>query len=355
MPPRREGSTAVGAALLVLGACIAVPSTARAEAETILVVALVRPPATCEALDAEELAGAVRVYLSEVGAGVREVDEPFPRAPFEEVRGRAIDLARREGVALVAWGECGSGQVVFLHILDARGAAALVRTVDVGPEPPSTLSRTMAAILRGVVETGLLDRAARAESEPAEPAGGPAGDRPPDRVEPDRGRPALSAALGYVLRLGQAPGPNHHALAARLWLMLLDRLVLAAGGRYAFPEETGGQPGGSAARSGAVLGLGVGHRLGRALLAGVASLDVEWLWGEARAGDGRPLPFDAMSFGLTLEAVTSVRLVLGLELWASASLTVRPERVVFTVGGVEVASSGHVEGGLEIGLGWRFL
>jgi hypothetical protein len=87
----------------------------------------------------------------------------------------------------------------------------------------------------------------------------------------------------------------------------------------------------------------------------VALLDLEGLWGQAGAGDGTSRDFDHLGAGVSIEAVVAATLWRGLELRFTAGVTVRPKEVVFLMHGDEVAASGHVEGGLEIGLGWNFL
>jgi len=346
--------------VVLLSAVVLAPAAVAAQDALPLRVALIAPAGDCSALDAEELEATLRAYLADVSAEVVSTSAVLERAPFDEVRGQALVVAEEQGAGMVVWCQGGRQGELLLHVLDVRGDTALVRTVDLGHEADDSVPRTMAAVVRTVVDSGMLDRAAHAEEE-SPPAPAPTVEAAPEDAPGSPRRPAgatelhLGAGVSYVLRLREEPGPAHHAVGARVWLHAVDWLLVAAGGRFAPPVDAPAQEGGAILRAAAVAGVGVGHHVGPVLLGAMVLLDLEWLWGEAEVGDGSVRDFSHLGVGVSVDLVVAATLWQGLELRLTAGATVRPDEVVFLMHGEEVAGSGHLEGGIEIGLGWQFL
>jgi hypothetical protein len=251
------------------------------------------------------------------------------------------------------WHERGGEGAILLYVLNVEGETVLVRTIPIGRQPPATLRRTMAAALRGVVEAGLPERTSSAE-EASAPTSSP--DHTVPSVPRERSRSA-SLGLGalYGLRVGQDPGPAHHALGLALWATFIDWIIVEVRGRLGLPADLDAAHGGRAWHAAAQAGLGVGHDIRMLSVGGLVGVDLEWLWGTAETGRANDIRnFDHLSVGIFVRAFLQIRLWRGIVLLSSVETAIRPQRRVYLMHGAEVVSSGHAEIGISAGLGWRF-
>ena len=303
-------------------------------------------------------------YLQGLDAVVRSVDAEVPTVPFEQLQAQMTRLAEDQGSTVVVWCQPGAGSTVLVHVLDVRGETALVRTLELGDEPPLLLHRTVAAVVRTVVESGMLERAAQAEREGGTEGGTEAVAEPTPTAEveteavaeptPTGPSVGLALAAGYSLRIGQQPTPVEHGLSVRLWLSVVNWLALSIGGRFGVPADLEAGVEGSVWRAALTAGVGLGRRLGPVAFGVLAGVDLEWLRGAADAGVPEQ-ELRALELGGSLDAFLFVSLWRGLDLTVSAGVKLSPKRRVFLYQDAPVAATNHGEGTVELGLRWRFM
>jgi hypothetical protein len=131
---------------------------------------------------------------------------------------------------------------------------------------------------------------------------------------------------------------------------------MSLSGRIGVPNATENPAGGVAWRAGLAAAAGLEHPIGVLGVGAYVGLDLEWLQGHVELDDNRGIvDFGGLGLGILLRVALRVRIWRGLELLAAVEATARPRRTLYVVRGEPAASSGYVEVGLELGLGWKFL
>lgn len=320
---------------------------------------LVGPMERCGTLETTELLTTLATYLEGVNSEVRSVEADVEDVAFARVQSQMIDLAADVGATVVVWCQRGTQDTALVHVLDVRGETALVRTLELGDQPPVVLHRTVSAVIRTVVESGMLEQASRAERSPppttsTDIEAAPSGSEPDEGATEEASPIGVALSLGYMLRIGQQPDPVVHAVGMRLWLSAVEWLVLAVGGRFAIPTSLQAGVDGRAMRAALTAAVGFGRPIGVVTFGALLGADLEWLWGAAGADRGLR-EFDALEVGGTVEAFLVVALWRGLELTVSVGVKLCPNRRVFLYSNTPIASTDHVEGDAELGLRWNFL
>lgn len=301
--------------------------------------------------EAEALVRVVRSYLADVALETEAVEAEIPDAPFEVVRDAVRAVAAARAASFAVWSRATQAGAVILSVMHLQGDTVLVRTIDLEDEPQATLRRTVAAVVRSVVDTGFLQVAARAELEP-----------PPPRAAPPAAPPAagptrawqLGVEGAYGFRWVAAPGPLHQTASLAVRARALGWLGLRLAGRLGIAAEPGTQGGGSVWRGALAVALGLDRVVGALSVGVLAGADLEWIRGDVVLGEGRgQRALEGFSPGVATRVFVTVRLWRGLVLGAAVEAAVRPQRTLFLVRGEPAASSGYVEVGLEIALGWE--
>lgn len=341
-------------AMLVL-CLLSLPVSAAAEMRGRLVVIV--EPGEGEVQVGQELSQVIGSYVSDFDLVPVTVEHSLPEGTFEEVREVVRAVASAQEADFVVWTRPTREGAVILSVMHILGDTALVRTINLADEPPSTLRRTVAAVVRSVVDTGFLEAASRAEESSPETETGTGTGTEPD-PEPERSASTWRFGIDvvYGFRWVSSPGPAYQSVALSLWAGAFDWLGLLLSGRFGPGANPENILGGSARRAGCSMAIGLEHPLGILSLGALVGVDLEWLWGQVELGGDRgQQEFDSLGFGALLRVSLRVRLWRGLELISAVETIVRPERTMFTVQGEPAASSGYVEIGIEIGLGWQIL
>ena len=337
---------------LLVAPALAAAEGAGAPERLVVIVA----PGTAEGEAAgEALVRVVRSYLSDVALDAEAVEAEIPDAPFEVVREAVRAVAAARGASFAVWSHATDTGEVVLWVMHLRGDTVLVRTIDLEHEPPVTLRRTVAAVVRSVVDTGFLEVAARAEQDPA-PTRAPAASAPRSRERPagPSRRWQLGLEGGYGFRWVASPGPMHQTASLAFRARALSWLGLRVAGRVGLVADPQNQRGGEVWRGALVVALGIDRPLGALAIGALAGADLEWIRGDVELGESRGArAFEGFGAGAMARVFLAVRVWRGLVLSAAVETTVRPQRTLYLVRGEPAASSGYVEVGLEIGLGWE--
>lgn len=337
-------SSTIQVSCAILALVSAVTTTAAAEPARVRGRMVVLTSPTDQVVGGESLARTIESYLVDLAIVVEVLEHPSPGAPLEDVRQEVVALAREHEADFAVWSRpVGEGELV-LYVAHVQGEAALVRRINLEDEPDSTLRRTVATVVRTVVETRLLETLAGAE---------PVGDSPPAESR----RWELGVEAGYGLRWLLAPGPTHQMVTAAVDLGLLDWIGVRLSGRLGLPVSPAAAPeGGESWRAAVVAAAGLDRTVGIVSAGALVGLDLEWVWGQvALEGDRGEATFSRLVPGVSLRGFIRVRLYRGLVITGGLEAVVRPSRRVYMLQGVPVVSSGYLDVAVEVGVGWRFL
>jgi hypothetical protein len=313
-----------------------------------------------EELADAELASTVSLYLEDLSVEVIRPDIQLPSTDSGEVVDTVITEALARGASLAIWRAPGTGSAGQLMILEIRGDQHQIRRIDLEEQPAATLRRTIAAMVRALVESheiaSPLSETPATEPPPSEVAPSVTEPPPVERPHPAPARFHVGATAAYGFRLPREPGPMHHSLGVSAWTRALDWLGLVIAGRLGLPAEVASSPGGEAWHGALTIGAGVDRQIRSLALGGLVGIDLEWIWGEARTGQGREArAFNHLGVGISAQIFLRIRLWRWLELLTRVETVIRPLRKVYTLHEEPAASSGRLELGFELGLGFAFM
>jgi len=373
----------LAALLLVL---LPLPSRAEEGAAARLVV--IGHPGDVAGLESTDLAPTIAIYLADLDVEVEIVVlSPSPETPADPEQPVRDVLSSHDATFAVWWSPPVPGETV-LNVGALRGEEMRTCAVRLEAQPPGTLRRTVAALVRSVVEIHNAggdvraagaslgqdqeavapppDRtvAAQPTPEPEPPAPPPAGPieapvehedtGPPPAARPDRLSLGLSAFYGY--RVTQQPGPSYHAVGLGVWIRAVEWIGVLVTGRLGLPADLDAPEGGSAWHASVAAGIGIDRQVRSVALGGLIGADLLWLWGEAHTGQGgESRSFDYFGVGALAQVFARITVWRWLELLVRVEAVWRPgDRPVFTMHGREVAGPGFYEIGFEAGVGCRF-
>ncbi len=364
--PRRSTWSRVALQLAVLS--IATPATAEIAESSLSSaprrVVLLHPPG--EAEEGRALAQTIRSFLVDVAAEVVALERPLPRSPLENVQQEVAQVARNHDAGYVVWSRPAESGSLYVFVAHVRGATVVVRTIDfndVNEEPPATLRSTIAAVVRAVVDTDLLAAVAEAQLSQSTPSPSPTalpdeGDgslhSQPTAFTGSRWNMELVAAWG--MRWVSSPGPTHQVVSAGISASGLGWFGLRLGGRLGLVATPAAAVDGAVWRAALTPSIGLERSLGVLRVGVLAGVDLEWIWGNVTLDGGRgEQTFRHFGVGAALRPFLKVSPWRGLTIQLAVDAAIRPARLRYLLQGVPTVSSGWVEIGIELGLGWQFL
>ncbi len=335
---------------------------------------LIGSPEAEGGLSATDLASTVAVYLQDLGVELVVLEHPIPRGEPDEQISQARALAEPRGAAALVWLAPSEGGGLRLLVLWLGDGEPRLRSIPLEEQPPAILRRTIAAMIRTVVESEVRARdeatpgrlvsgegsprapegdpdVERADRETGEPEGGGS-----DTRGSETGRTTLGLSVAYGFRLPQGPGPMHQTLGLGFWLRAWDWIGLVVEGRLGLPANIVTPEGGTAWHGALVAGVGLDHQLRAVAIGGLIGADLEWIQGSARTGqEDEERAFEHLGAGVFARFFLRIRLWRWLGLLIRVETALRPQRMVFLLHGQPAAGSGFIELGLHLGLTFRLM